>query len=100
MGIAEYGMDTNNQQQPGTIRLLIVTQHKLDGEILAAQFDAHADICVQCATTDIQMAAEACQAERPDVVLVVKCQAIRNAENDVSAMVQKFGGSSVMLLDE
>ena len=83
-----------------TIRLVIVTRHRLDGDALAALFSAHADFRVVCTTTSLTVASLVGRHRRPDVVLLDGSLINSNQTQDVDAVVDQLGPSPILILDD
>jgi two-component system, NarL family, response regulator NreC len=93
-------MDTESQSQSPAIRLLIVTLYRLEGEMMAAQFACHEGFSVESMTSEIPNAAAVCRERRPDVVLLGAAHANYRDTPDISALIQQFFGTPVLLLDD
>jgi DNA-binding NarL/FixJ family response regulator len=83
-----------------TIRLLIVTRHRLDGDALAALFSAHADFRVVCTTTSVTVASLVGRHRRPDVVLLDGSLINTNQTREIDAIVDQLGPSPILILDD
>jgi len=64
------GISAPNSEPPSTVRLVIVTRHRLDGDALAALFHAHENFRVLCTTTSIRVATVVGQHRHPDAVVL------------------------------
>ena len=83
-----------------TIRLVLVTRHRLDGDALAALFHAHADFRVLCTTTSTKVAAVVGRHRRPDVVILDGALVGQDNGQNIGSLVHQLGEIPVLLLDE
>jgi DNA-binding NarL/FixJ family response regulator len=83
-----------------TIRLLVVTRYRLDGEALTALFHAHADFRVLCTTTSTKVASAVGRHRRPDVVLLDAGLIAQQDDQSVATLVAQLGEMPILLLDE
>jgi DNA-binding NarL/FixJ family response regulator len=93
-------MIRSDSSHPITIRLVVVTCHRLDGDALAALFHAHADFRVLCTTTSIKVAAVVGRHRRPDVVLLDAGLITQFDGQSFSALVAQLGEVPILVLDD
>ena len=94
-----YVIRSDNPQSV-TIRLVVVTRHRLDGDALAALFHAHADFRVLCTTTSIKVASVVARHRQPDVVLLDAGLISHQDDQSVDALMEQLGEIPVLLLDD
>jgi len=93
----DYRTDSARQM---TMRLVIVTRHRLDGDALAALFNAHADYRVLSTTTNVKVAALVCRHRHPDVVLLDAGLVGEDACQSIQTFVREIGETRLLLLDD
>jgi DNA-binding NarL/FixJ family response regulator len=82
-----------------TLRLLVVTRYRLDGEALAALFHAHTEFRVLSATTSLDVAATVCRHRRPDVVVMGADLIDGLSCRDLRSFVRPLGDVPILVLD-
>ena len=87
------------ESPPGTIRLVIVRRLRLDGDALAALFQAHSNFRVLCATTSIKVALTVGRHRRPDVV-VFDGGLVSNPGDSFNSLIQQLADIPVLVLDD
>lgn len=83
-----------------TIRLVLVTRRRLDGEALAALFQSHANFRVLCTTTNIKVASTVGRHRRPDVMLLDGGLCGQPSGVHIGSLRQQIGEVPIMMLDE
>jgi DNA-binding NarL/FixJ family response regulator len=92
-------MIRSDNAHPVTIRVVVVTRHRLDGDALAALFHAHADFRVLCATTSIKVATVVGRHRRPDVILLDGSLISPDGDQSFAMMIDELGQLPILLLD-
>lgn len=82
------------------IRLVIVTRLRLDGDALAALFQAHADFRVLCTTTSVKVASVVGRHRVPDAVLLDAALISHQGDQNDSSLFEQFGNVPILLLDD
>jgi len=93
-------MIKSDNSHPVTIRLVVVTRHRLDGDALAALFHAHADFRVLCTTTSIKVASVVGRHRRPEVVLLDADVIAQHDGQSFASVVGQLGEMPILLLDD
>lgn len=93
-------MIRSDDPHPVAIRLVIVTRLRLDGDALAALFQAHADFHVLCTTTSVKVASVVGRHRLPDVVLLDATLISRQEDQDSSSLFEQIGKVPILLLDD
>ena len=86
--------------QPVTIRLVIITRQRLDGDALAALVHAHANYSVLCTTTSIKIALAVSEHRRPDLLLMGADVMDQQDGPTIASMVAQLGTLPILLLDD
>jgi DNA-binding NarL/FixJ family response regulator len=89
-----------DQADHPTIRLVVVTRRRLDGEALAALFQSHTHFRVLCTTTSLLVASTVGRHRRPDVMLLDGGLFGPPSSESAATLVKQFGEIPVMVLDE
>lgn len=92
-----YKMDSSDHP---TLRLVVVTRHRLDGDALAALLHDHADVRVLCTTTSTNVATVVCRHRRPDVVVIEASLVDNDARHSIHSLIRQMGEIPVLLLDD
>lgn len=93
-------MIRSDNSHPSTIRLAVITRHRLDGDALAALFHAHGDFRVLCTTTSIKVAAVVSRHRRPDVLLLDANLIAHPSGESFAALLEQLSETPILLLDE
>jgi len=83
-----------------SIRLVVVTRYRLDGDALVALFHAHTDFRVLCATTSTKVALAVGRHRRPDVVMLDAGLIAQQDDQHFASLVAQLGEVPILLLDE
>jgi DNA-binding NarL/FixJ family response regulator len=96
---SDHSLQSTHSQQ-STIRLVVVTRRRLDGEALAALFQSHPHYRVLCNTTSLKVASTVGRHRKPDVMLLDGSLAGQRGGEGIAALIHRIGKVPVMVLDD
>lgn len=83
-----------------SIRLVVVTRYRLDGDALVALFHTYPNFRVLCATTSPKVALAVGRHRRPDGVLLDANLIDQQSDQSFTSLVTQLGEIPILLLDE